>query len=282
MVAPRSASSASADPATRQILETVAGGVPAARRLVLRISKALRRASRSGACRMASRSAKLYRRRPGGTPRPWRSRDKDAVVRALHGIEGCRAADPGEFTRRAFLNGRIDLGSGGGSGRPDRRGDRSTAQAGPAPARGRPRPKVERWREELLRILARPRSGARLFRRRDVPDDTEHKVRLRIGAVRQAIGDLLDRPSGERLREGFTVVLAGPPNAGKSTLLNAVAKRDVAIVLSICRTTRDIDRGALRSRRAPSHVRRHCGPARQCSSGRAGRRVASAGAGAKC
>jgi len=228
-------------PATRQILETVAGGVPAARRLVLRNLK-------SAAGEHLDQGLVVWL--PG--PQSFTGEDqaelhihgglatRNAVVQALHGMEGCRAADPGEFTRRAFLNGRMDLSRAEGLG--DLIDAETEAQRKQAlrQLEGGLGQKVEAWREELLQILAGLEAALDFSDEEDVPDETEHKAGLRIGAVRHAIGDLLDRPSGERLREGFTVVLAGPPNAGKSTLLNAVAKREVAIVSPFAGTTRDL------------------------------------------
>ena len=163
-----------------------------------------------------------------------------AVLRALGSVENCRPAEAGEFTRRAFLNGRMDLSQVegladlidaeteaqrrqamrqlGGPARQCRRGLARGGPAGAGPAGGEPR------------LLRRGRcaggSGG------GDPRDDRPDLRTR------SAGLLADR-SGERLREGLTVVLAGPPNAGKSTLLNALARRDVAIVSPIAGTTRD-------------------------------------------
>jgi tRNA modification GTPase len=100
--------------------------------------------------------------------------------------------------------------------------------------------KVEAWREGLLHALALLEASLDFADEGDVPAGLEDDALRRIRAVHADIGATLDEPSGERLREGFTVVIAGPPNAGKSTLLNALARRDVAIVSPIAGTTRDL------------------------------------------
>jgi tRNA modification GTPase len=99
---------------------------------------------------------------------------------------------------------------------------------------------AEGWRESILRVLALLEASLDFSDEGDVPEDLEADILRMIDGIQGEIGLALANRSGERLREGLTVVLAGPPNAGKSTLLNALAQRDVAIVSPIAGTTRDV------------------------------------------
>jgi tRNA modification GTPase len=99
---------------------------------------------------------------------------------------------------------------------------------------------VETWREGLLQALAQLEAALDFADEGDIPDALEDSAAAAIAEMAASMRKVLARPGGERLREGFTVVLAGPPNAGKSTLLNALARRDVAIVSPVAGTTRDV------------------------------------------
>lgn len=164
---------------------------------------------------------------------------RSAVLRALASLEGCRAAEAGEFTRRAFLGGRMDLAQV--EGLADLIDAETEAQRRQAITQleGRLGNAAERWREEILQALALIEASLDFSDEGDVPADLEADVVRRLESLREEFGRALVDRSGERLREGLTVVLAGPPNAGKSTLLNALARRDVAIVSPIAGTTRD-------------------------------------------
>jgi tRNA modification GTPase len=164
-----------------------------------------------------------------------------AVLRSLGALPGLVPAEPGAFTRRAFLNGRMDLTAV--EGLADLIDAETEAQRRQAVrqldgALGRA---VEGWRASLLGVLAGTEAALDFADEGDVDDEAltvsgrEAACRVR-DAIRAA---LADGRRGERLRDGFTVVLAGAPNAGKSTLLNALARRDVAIVSAIPGTTRD-------------------------------------------
>ena len=163
------------------------------------------------------------------------------VLTALARMPGCRAAGPGAFTRRAVLNGRMDLAEAEAVADlidAETEGQRRQALRQLDGALSR---KVAAWREEAIDCLAAAEAALDFADEGDV-DDAGLDAALfgRADALRQDIAKALqDGRRGERLREGFFVVLAGEPNAGKSTLLNALSRRDVAIVSDVPGTTRD-------------------------------------------
>jgi tRNA modification GTPase len=226
---------------SRFILETMAGGLPVPRRAVLRL---LRDPATAEPLDQA-----LVLWLPG--PQSFTGEDqaelhihgglatRTAVLRTLTAIEGCRPAEAGEFTRRAFLNGRMDLSRV--EGLADLIDAETEAQRRQALMHlgGRLGDAAERWRDEILGVLAVLEACLDFSDEGDVPPDLEEEIIGRLAHLRDSFQRVLADRSGERLREGLTVVLAGPPNAGKSTLLNALAKRDVAIVSPIAGTTRD-------------------------------------------
>ena len=162
-----------------------------------------------------------------------------AVLAALGGMEGLREARPGEFTRRAFENGRIDLAEAEGLADLLAAETHSQRRAALALAGGALSRQVEAWQAGLLGIAASVEAEL------DFDDEADvGSVRTAYrNALRDLIGDLqrwLAWPTAERLRDGLRVVIAGPPNAGKSTLLNALAGREAAITSAIAGTTRDL------------------------------------------
>ncbi|HZW47540.1 MAG TPA: tRNA uridine-5-carboxymethylaminomethyl(34) synthesis GTPase MnmE [Microvirga sp.] len=163
-----------------------------------------------------------------------------AVLRALGSIPDCRPAEAGEFTRRAFLNGRMDLSQVEGLADVIDAETEVQRRQAMLQLEGRLGDAAERWREGILQALALLEASLDFSDEGDVPENLEADILRRLDHLQREIGQALSNRSGERLREGFTVVLAGPPNAGKSTLLNALARRDVAIVSPIAGTTRDI------------------------------------------
>lgn len=163
-----------------------------------------------------------------------------AVESALSALDGLRLAEPGEFTRRAFLNGRMDLAEA--EGLSDLLFAETEAQRVTAlrMASGHLSRQVEAWRREVLRLSALVEADLDFSDEDDVREHAVDAMREGIGALLGEIDLALARPRAERLRDGIRVVLAGPPNAGKSTLLNALLQREAAIVSDIAGTTRDV------------------------------------------
>jgi tRNA modification GTPase len=164
-----------------------------------------------------------------------------ATLEALVGLEGFRPAEAGEFTRRAFENGRIDLTTV--EGLADLIGAETEAQRRQAFGQlvGTLGRRAEEWRARLTRALALVEAGIDFSDEADVPEDLATTVRPLVIELKEEIATALAGATrGERLREGLTVAVAGPPNAGKSTLFNALARRDIAIVSPLPGTTRDV------------------------------------------
>lgn len=163
-----------------------------------------------------------------------------ALLRRLGEFPACRLAEPGEFARRAFLNGKMDLAAVEGLGDlidSETEGQRRQALRQLDGHLGR---QAEIWRTALLESLALLEAEIDFADEDDVGGFDAAALRSRIAALLEGLETALSgAASGEKLREGFVVVLAGPPNAGKSSLLNALARRDAAIVSSVPGTTRD-------------------------------------------
>src|SRR5579872_5419604 len=160
---------------------------------------------------------------------------------ALNAIEGCRLAEPGEFTRRAFENGRLDLTAV--EGLADLIAAETPAQRRQAfrQLKGLIGDRAEAWRQSLIDALALVEARIDFSDEGDVPEDLIAHALQAVRRLREEIATALaDRGRGERLREGLVVAIAGPPNAGKSTLLNRLARREAAIVSPYAGTTRDV------------------------------------------
>ena len=162
-----------------------------------------------------------------------------AVEQALAVLPGLRAAQPGEFTRRAFANGRIDLAEAEGladllAAETELQRSAALAMAGGDFSR-----RVEGWRQELLRLSAQVEAVLDFGDEDDV-GGLPGTFAADLAVLEGALADWLARPRAEALREGFRVVLAGPPNAGKSTLFNALVESEAAITAPVAGTTRDL------------------------------------------
>jgi tRNA modification GTPase len=162
----------------------------------------------------------------------------DAVQGALVALPGCRLAEAGEFTRRAFANGRIDLAEAEGLGDLLSAETELQRAAAMANARGGVSSKVEAWRDEALRLSAQVEAALDFSDEDDVSELPEGFT-WNIDRLHAELAEWLARPRSEKLGEGFRVALAGPPNAGKSTLFNALVESEAAITSPIAGTTRD-------------------------------------------
>lgn len=164
------------------------------------------------------------------------------VLQVLAQIKGCRLAEPGEFTRRAFLNGKLDLTQvealadliDADSAAQRRQALRQMA-AGGLGAR------ADAWRTSILRAQALTEAAIDFSDEADVSADTVAQAeQVAVRLHREISSVLADGRRGEIVRDGFRVVIVGAPNVGKSSLLNALSKRDVAIVSDEPGTTRDL------------------------------------------
>jgi len=167
-----------------------------------------------------------------------------AVVVALHEtiskIQNCRLAEPGEFTKRAFQNGKINLLKAESIG--DLISSETEIQRKQAIKimNGNSSDKFNSWREKLLKILSYVEAKID-FPEEDLSKDVLHEITENSKRVSSEIQKVLkDQKVGEIIREGFKIAIVGPTNVGKSSLLNYLSKRDVAIVSEIAGTTRDV------------------------------------------
>jgi tRNA modification GTPase len=166
-----------------------------------------------------------------------------ALLRVLGERPGLRLAEPGEFSRRAFDNGRLDLSQAEGladliAAQTEAQRVQALAQAG-----GKLRDRVEGWRAAIVRLMAEAEADLDFSDEGDVSAARDAALLARL---RGEIEAALARASvGERVRDGFAIAVVGEPNVGKSSLVNALAKRDVAIVSDVAGTTRDVIEVAL-------------------------------------
>jgi tRNA modification GTPase len=161
-----------------------------------------------------------------------------AVSAGLAAMSGLRPAEPGEFTRRAFLNGRMDLAQAEGLADLLAAETENQRRSALAMASGGLSARVEALRGELLRASARVEAAIDFADEDDVSPWPERAEALLSLASR--LGVLIAQPPAERLRDGVRIAIAGPPNAGKSTLINILVSRQAAITSPIAGTTRDV------------------------------------------
>ena len=164
-----------------------------------------------------------------------------ALLKGLGEINGVRAAEAGEFTRRAFLNGKMDLVQAEALGDLIEAETEEQRRMAMRAADGHVSRQYEEWRAGIMRIQAAIVADIDFGDEGDVPDSVAERVRENIADVQAELErHLKSHRQAEIIRDGFRVVIVGPPNAGKSSLLNALAGRDVAIVTDEPGTTRDL------------------------------------------
>ena len=162
-----------------------------------------------------------------------------AVERALAGQGGLRRAEAGEFTRRAFANGRIDLAEAEGLSDLLTAETESQRRNAMALADGTLSRAIGRWRAELVDAAAAIEARIDFSDEDDVPEDDGVAAQA-IVRLRREMDAMLRTPPAERLRDGIRVVIAGPTNAGKSTIFNILVGKEAAIATAIPGTTRDL------------------------------------------
>ena len=163
----------------------------------------------------------------------------DGVKRMLASIDGLREAEPGEFTRRALTNGRIDLAEAEGLAdllQAETEIQRASAMAMAGGSLSR---KAENWREHVLSLSAMVEATLDFSDEEDAANLPE-AFGDRLKELSCDVGAWLALPSAERLKDGFRIVLAGPPNSGKSSLFNSLVESEAAITSPHAGTTRDV------------------------------------------
>lgn len=163
-----------------------------------------------------------------------------SILAALSELPGLRDAQPGEFTRRAFENERIDLAEAEGLADLLAAETQSQRRAAQALAGGMLSRQVEAWQKTLLGLAAQLEASLDFSDEDDVGSSLPQAWTAELEALVGTLEASLARPSVERLRDGVRVVIAGPPNAGKSSLLNWLVGRQAAITSAIAGTTRDL------------------------------------------
>ena len=165
----------------------------------------------------------------------------EALIHALSGFDGVRLAEPGEFTRRAFENGKLDLTAAEGLSDLIAAQTEEQRKLAFSQSSGSARVVYEGWRERLIRVMAMFAAEIDFVEEDDVPDDVSAAAYGEIDRlVSEISAHLDDHRVGEIINDGYRIAIMGKPNSGKSSLLNALAKRDVAIVTDVAGTTRDV------------------------------------------
>jgi len=164
----------------------------------------------------------------------------EALISSISMVENCRLAEPGEFTKTAFQNGKINLLKAESiSDLISAETEMQRYQAIKIMS-GRSSKKFNELRERLLKILSNIEAKID-FPEEDLPEDIIKNIKIESNKIKEEIKKILnDQKVGELIREGFKIAIVGPSNAGKSSLLNFLSNRDVAIVSEIAGTTRDV------------------------------------------
>ena len=164
----------------------------------------------------------------------------EAILRSISKIENCRLAEPGEFTKIAFQNGKINLLKAESISDLISSETEIQRQQAIKIMSGESSEKFNSWREGLLKILSNVEAKID-FPDEDLPEDIIKNIKINSEKIKSEIMKTLnDQKVGERIREGFKIAIVGPTNAGKSSLLNYLSRREVAIVSEIAGTTRDV------------------------------------------
>lgn len=163
-----------------------------------------------------------------------------ALADALAGIKGLRPAEPGEFTRRAFENGKIDLTGVEGLSDLILAETESQRRAALLLAEGQLSRRIMDWQERLLVISAQVEAVLDMSDEAEVGEALPARWHHALEALLIDLDSALGRPPAERLKDGIRVVIAGPPNSGKSSLLNVLTGREAAITSPVAGTTRDV------------------------------------------
>ncbi|MEO9599175.1 tRNA uridine-5-carboxymethylaminomethyl(34) synthesis GTPase MnmE [Parasphingorhabdus sp.] len=163
-----------------------------------------------------------------------------AIEQALEQMEGLRKAEPGEFTRRAFTHGKMDLAESEGLSDLLFAETELQRKAAVRNAGGGLSRKVDDWQQRILQLSALVEAELDFSDEDDVAPQQTAMIQQAVNPLVEEMRNLLQRPRAEKLRDGIRVVLGGPPNSGKSTLLNALVEREAAIVSDIAGTTRDV------------------------------------------
>ena len=167
-----------------------------------------------------------------------------AVIQAIHDsisqVENCRLAEPGEFTKIAFQNNKINLLKAESISDLISSETEIQRQQAIKIMSGDSSEKFNTWRNDLIKILSNVEAKID-FPEEDLPDNVLEDIKQKSTKIKSEIKKVLnDQKVGERIREGFRIAIVGPTNAGKSSLLNYLSRREVAIVSEIAGTTRDV------------------------------------------